>query len=57
MLAKSEARVGKERGMRMKRLRRYVQRLKALQGQTLTRDQLLMKLGAAAATPGVPRLW
>ena len=30
-----------------KRLRRYIERLKALQAQQLTRDQLLMKLGAA----------
>ena len=52
VLAKSDARVGKESGMRMKRLRRYVQRLKALQGQTLTRDQLLMKLGAARSDAG-----
>ena len=38
--------------MRMKRLRRYVERLKALQGQSLTRDQLLMKLGAARHDAG-----
>ena len=30
--------------MRRKRLRRYVDRLQAIQGQLLTRDQLLMKL-------------
>jgi len=52
VLAMSDARIGKERGMRRKRLRRYVQRLKALQGQTLTRDQLLMKLGAARHDAG-----
>ena len=38
--------------MRRKRLGRYVQRLKALQGQTLTRDKLLMKLGAARHDAG-----
>ena len=38
--------------MRRKRLRRYVDRLKALQGQTLTRDQMLMKLGAAKHEAG-----
>ena len=38
--------------MRRKRLRRYVDRLKALQGQVLTRDQLLMKLGAAKHEAG-----
>lgn len=38
--------------MRRKRLRRYIERLKALQGQSLTRDQLLMKLGAARHDAG-----
>jgi hypothetical protein len=38
--------------MRRKRLRRYWQRLKALQQQVLTRDQLLMKLGAAKHDAG-----
>jgi hypothetical protein len=38
--------------MRRKRLSRYVQRLQALQGQTLTRDKLLMKLGAARHDAG-----
>jgi transposase len=52
VLAQSDARVGKERGMRQKRLRRYIQRLKAIQGQSLTRDQLLMKLGAAKHDAG-----
>ena len=41
VLAQSDARIDKERGMRRKRLRRYVDRLQALQGQALTRDQLL----------------
>ena len=52
VLAQSDARIDKERGMRRKRLRRYVDRLHALQGQTLTRDQLLMKLGAARHDAG-----
>lgn len=38
--------------MRRRRLRRYVNRLTALQRQTLTRDQLLMKLGAAKHEAG-----
>jgi transposase len=52
VLAQSDARIDKERGMRVKRLRRYIERLKAIQGQTLTRDQLLMKLGAAKHDAG-----
>jgi transposase len=52
VLAQSDARIDKERGMRRKRLRRYIERLKALQGQSLTRDQLLMKLGAARHDAG-----
>jgi transposase len=52
VLAQSDSRIDKERGMRRKRLRRYVDRLKALQGQVLTRDQLLMKLGAARHEAG-----
>lgn len=52
VLAQSDARIDKERGMRRKRLRRYLDRLQALQGQALTRDQLLMKLGAAKHEAG-----
>jgi transposase len=52
VLAQSDARIGKERGMRAKRLRRYIERLRAIQGQSLTRDQLLMKLGAARHDAG-----
>jgi transposase len=52
VLAQSDARIDKERGMRRKRLRRYIDRLKAIQAQTLTRDQLLMKLGAARHDAG-----
>lgn len=52
VLARSAARVDKERAMRRRRLGRYVQRLHALRGQALTRDQLLMKLGAAKHEAG-----
>ena len=52
VLAQSEARIDKERAMRRKRLRRYVDRLQALQAQLLTRDQLLMKFGAARHDAG-----
>ena len=52
VLAQSDARIDKERAMRRKRLRRYIERLKALQSQSLTRDQLLMKLGAAKHDAG-----
>jgi len=52
LLAQSDARIDKERGMRRKRLRRYIERLKTLQAQKLTRDQLLMKLGAARKQAG-----
>ena len=52
MLAQSDARIDKERGMRRKRLRRYVDRLRAVQRQKLTRDQLLIKLGAAKHEAG-----
>ena len=52
VLAQSDARIDKERGMRRKRLRRYVDRLQTLQRQRLTRDQLLMKLGAAKHEAG-----
>jgi hypothetical protein len=52
VLARSAGRVDKERAMRRRRLGRYVQRLHALQGQVITRDQLLMKLGAAKHEAG-----
>ena len=52
VLAQSDARIDKERGMRRKRLGRYIERLKAIQAQVLTRDQLLMKLGAAKHDAG-----
>jgi transposase len=52
VLAKSEKRISKERAMRQRRLGRYVQRLKEIQAQTLTRDELLMKVGAAKKDAG-----
>jgi transposase len=52
ILARSEGRVLKERQMRRRRLRRLVSRLKSYQSQTLTRDQLLIKLGAAKKEAG-----
>jgi transposase len=52
VLAQSAARIDKERAMRRRRLRRYVARLRELQRQQLTRDQLLMKVGAARQQAG-----
>ena len=52
ILARSDRRIDKERGMRQRRLRRLVARLKELQKQKLTRDELLMKLGAAKKDAG-----
>lgn len=52
VLAQSDARIDKERSMRRKRLRRYIDRLRELQGQALTRDELLMKFGAAKHDAG-----
>jgi hypothetical protein len=48
----SQARIGKERSMRRKRLKRYWARLKALQQQRPTYPTLLMKLGAAQHDAG-----
>lgn len=47
VLAQSKDRIGKERGMRRRQLKWLWKRLKELQAMTLTRDQLLIKLGAA----------
>ncbi len=47
VLARSESRVAKERAIRRKHLKRLWQRLHQLQAMALTRDQLLLKLGAA----------
>ena len=52
ILARSHGRMHKERGMRRRRLKRLWQRLGDLQQQKLTRDQLLLKLGAAKKDAG-----
>jgi len=52
VLARSTGRVDKERSMRKRRLKKLLKRLQELQGQTLTRDQLLLKLGAAKKEAG-----
>ena len=52
VLAQSRARIAKERGMRRRRLKRLWRRLHELRGQSLTRDDLLLKLGAAKKEAG-----
>ena len=52
ILARSDGRVNKERAMRRRRLKRLWRRLGELQQQTLSRDQLLIKLGAAKKDAG-----
>ena len=54
VLAQSEARVDKERGMRRRALKKYWQRLGALTRlkNQPTRDELLLKLGQAGAQAG-----
>ena len=52
ILARSAGRVDKERGMRRRRLKRLIKRLKELQAQNLDRDELLLKLGAAKKEAG-----
>lgn len=52
ILARSAGRVDKERGMRRRRLKRLIKRLKELQAQKLDRDDLLLKLGAARKEAG-----
>src|SRR5215471_6523112 len=47
ILAQSADRINKERGMRRRQLKGLVKRLKELQRMELSRDQLLLKLGAA----------
>ncbi len=55
ILAQSRARILKERGMRRRRLRKLWRRLHELRGQSLKRDELLLKLGAAKKEAG--RAW
>src|SRR3954447_13851378 len=52
ILARSGARRDKEQAMRRRRLKKLVKRLKELRQQKLTRDQLLIKLGAARKEAG-----
>ena len=52
ILARSQGQVHKERAMRRRRLKRLWKRLHELQGQKLSRDQLLLKLGAAKKDAG-----
>ncbi len=52
VLARSEGRRNKERGMRRRRLKKLWRRLHELQRQRLVRDQLLLKLGAAKKEAG-----
>ena len=55
ILAKSAPRILKERGMRRRRLKKLWKRLHELRAQSLKRDELLMKLGAAKKEAG--RAW
>src|SRR3954467_5781075 len=52
VLARSEPRRGKEQAMRRRRLKKLIKRLHELRRQTLSRDQLLLKLGAAKKQAG-----
>jgi hypothetical protein len=52
VLARSAGRQDKERAMRRRRLKRLWKRLHELQRQTLSRDALLLKLGAAKKDAG-----
>lgn len=52
VLAESGARIGKERGMRRRKLKTLWQRLKEIQAQELTRDQRIEKLGGARDRAG-----
>ncbi len=55
VLARSSKRVGKERSMRKRRLKKLWARLKELRTMEQTRDELLMRLGAAKKEAG--RVW
>jgi hypothetical protein len=55
VLAESHDRIAKERSMRRRQLKRLWARLKQLSAMTLTREDLLMKLGAAKQT--APSAW
>ena len=55
VLASSEGRINKERAMRRRRFKRLWKRLGDLRSMKLTRDELLLKLGAARKEAG--RVW
>src|ERR1700684_90483 len=52
VFARSQARREKEQAMRRRRLRKLIKRRRELQRQDLTRDELLLKLGAAKKEAG-----
>jgi transposase len=52
ILARSDARRGKEQAMRRRRLKKLIKRLHDLRQKKLTRDQLLIKLGSAKKEAG-----
>src|ERR1043166_9684385 len=52
VLARSHGRRDKEQSMRRRRLKKLIRRLRELQRQDLTRDELLLKLGAAKKEAG-----
>jgi transposase len=52
VLARSQGRRDKEQSMRRRRLKKLIKRLRELQRQDLTRDDLLLKLGAAKKEAG-----
>lgn len=52
VLARSRARIDKERAIRRRRLKRLWRRLKELSAMSLKREELLMKLGAARSKAG-----
>ena len=56
ILARSGARRDKEQAMRRRRLKKLIKRLHELRQQKMTRDQLLLKLGAARKEAG-PAAW
>jgi hypothetical protein len=55
VLAQSRDRIHKERSIRQRQLKRLWKRLRELQGMQVTRDQLLLKLGAAKQQS--PSVW
>jgi transposase len=52
IMARSDGRVDKERAMRRRRLNKFWNRLKELRAQKITRDNLLLKIGAAKKEAG-----